>query len=102
MNTELKPGMMALVIGAYACTKNIGRLVTLELFIKPNSSEFVVDGVFETEDEPMWVVSAENIQRNTAGGIIISNLGAHVEKHLMPIKPESDIIYGAESIRIHD
>ena len=102
MNTELKPGMMAMVIGAYACTKNIGRLVTPELFIKPNNSEFFVDGIFETEEEPMWVVSAEDIQRNTAGGIIISNLGAHVEKHLIPIKPESDIIYGAESLGIYD
>lgn len=96
MNAELKPGMMAMVIGSYACTKNIGRLVTLELFIKPNSSEFFVDGIFETEEEPMWVVSAEDIQRNTAGGIIISNLGAHVEKHLMPIKPQSDPLHTKE------
>lgn len=40
MNTELKPGMMALIIGCVKSPENIGKVVELISYIKKGRQEF--------------------------------------------------------------
>lgn len=84
---ELVPGGMAMVIGAGTCKGNIGREVTLERFIPPFSEAFHCDGYFEADHEGLWIVGGESLERNTEGGILISDIAAHLPRHLMPIAP---------------
>ena len=74
MNTELKPGMMAMVIGSvHGYSKHIGKIVTLK------DSGFDILGEYwifiEEIDDTAWKV---------------------LSKHLMPIKPESDPLHTKE------
>lgn len=87
---ELVPGGLAVIVGAFACVENIGRLVVLERFIEPNQSVFMQDGYFDADYQGLWVVSGDDLHRNTEEGIVISNLGAHIPAHLTPINPEAD------------
>ena len=84
---ELVQGGIALVVGAFSCTGNIGRQVTLERFIAPNDSAYHCDGYFDADHEGLWIVGADDLQRLTEDGIIRSDIAAHVPRHLLPIDP---------------
>ena len=75
MNAELKPGMMAMVIGAYSNPSLIGKTVEI---------------VEEAHEE--WI-------RNIGYGFIVTGAEPLIwalSKHLMPIKPEADPLHTKE------
>ena len=75
MNTELKPGMMALIIGAVKNPKVIGRIVEVGSEVPDNYKSKYGHGYFVSGIEPLtWCLS----------------------KNLMPIKPEADPLYTKE------
>lgn len=75
MNTELKPGMMALIIGAVKNPKVIGKIVEVgrevpDIYKSKHGHGYFVSGI-----EPLtWCLS----------------------KNLMPIKPQSDPLHTKE------
>ncbi len=83
----LEPGAVALVVGAFACTGNIGREVTLERWLPPGSEVFHCDGYWEAGEEGMWLVGADQLERNTEDGIILSDIAAHIPRHLRLLHP---------------
>ena len=99
MNTELKPGMMALVIGCVKRPENIGKVVELISYIKKgdrNSSGHVMNA-------DSWEIKGDNLFSITvlAGTdiLISTSLGERSSaspNHLMPIKPESDPLHTKE------
>ena len=75
MNAELKPGMMALVIGAVSNPSSIGRIVEVCEQVPCTYSAAYGHGYFVKGVEPsIWALS----------------------KHLMPIKPEADPLHTKE------
>lgn len=91
MNTELKPGMMALVIGANRVSSNIGKIVTLDRFV--SSGDFAICG--ETIRD-LWIVNGDSVGYSSGGKIIIGSIGLCRPEHLMAIKPESDPLHTKE------
>lgn len=93
MNTELKPGMMALIIGCVKSPENIGKVVELISYIKKgdrNSSGHVMNA-------DSWEIKGDNLLaiRVLKGTNIISDtsfgeISQAAPNHLMPINPESD------------
>lgn len=74
MNAELKPGMMAMVIGSvHGYSKHIGKIVTLKDSGVDILGEYWT--FIEEIDDTAWKV---------------------LSKHLMPIKPEADPLYTKE------
>ena len=75
MNTELKPGMMALIIGAVNNHKVIGKIVEVGREVPDSYKSKHGHGYFVSGVEPLiWCLS----------------------KNLMPIKPQSDPIHTKE------
>ena len=71
MNAELKPGMMALVIGSvHGYSKHIGKIITLKDSGIDILGEYWI--FIEEIDDVAWKV---------------------LSKHLMPIKPEADPLH---------
>lgn len=68
MNTELKPGMMALVIGSSG--------------YKPETIGMIIEILEVTSDRAFWSDGVEILQT--------------LRKHLMPIKPEADPLHTKE------
>lgn len=85
MDGKLEVGGMALIIGAYSVTENIGRTVELVQFIPFLGSLFIQDGYFDAGPEGLWVVRAENLIRNSEGGKIVSDLAGCAPQHLRPL-----------------
>ena len=93
MNTELKPGMMALVIGSVNNPKNIGKVVELISYIKNgdrNSSGHVMNA-------DSWEIKGDNLFSSTVLSgtdiLISTSIGEKsnaAPNHLMPINPEAD------------
>ena len=83
MNTELKPGMMALVIGADHCEENIGKI-------------FEVSSI-DSSDSTALVVSEDVMGLNKEDGIkaFYGHSWVHL-KHLLPIKPQADPLHTKE------
>lgn len=99
MNTELKPGMMALVVGCVHTTENIGKIVELISFIKKgdrNSSGHVMNAdSWEIKGDnlfSMTVLAGTDILRSTSFG----ERSNAAPNHLMPIKQQSDPIHAKE------
>ncbi len=85
MDGKLEVGGMALIVGAYSVTENIGRTVELVQFIPFLGSLFIQDGYFEAGPEGLWVVTGENLIRNTDSGRVVSNLSGCAPQHLRPL-----------------
>ena len=83
MNTELKPGMMALVIGSDHCEENIGKI-------------FEVSSI-DSSDSTALVVSEDVVGLNKEDGIkaFYGHSWFHL-KHLLPIKPQADTLHTKE------
>ena len=99
MNTELKPGMMALVIGCVNSPENIGKVVELISYIKKgdrNSSGHVMNAdSWEIKGDnllSMTVLAGTDILRSTSFG----ERSNAAPNHLMPIKTESDPLHTKE------
>ena len=83
MNTELNPGMMALVIGADHCEENIGKI-------------FEVSSI-DSSDSTALVVSEDVMGLNKEDGIKAFHGHSWVHlKHLLPIKPQADPLHTKE------
>lgn len=88
MNKTLKAGDLALIVGAFSVTENIGRSVRLVEFVPPFGSVFCQDGYFEADASGLWIVTAEDLVRNAEGGKVVSNLAGVDPRHLKPLSGE--------------
>lgn len=101
MNPEgLAPGAIVLVVGAFSCTGNIGREVTLELWLPPFAEVFHCDGYWEAGPEGMWLVGADQLERNTEDGIILSGIAAHIPRHLRLLRPPQVVTRSTEALAV--
>lgn len=101
--TNFKAGDFAIIVGAVNTPENIGRVVTLELFVPANSADVDYKGrLFASGASGRWIVSAdgllsfctradgESFKRNTGMCIIRENF-------LMPLKGDPDQLKDDES-----
>ncbi|MGR6476209.1 hypothetical protein ACUZXZ_10645 [Pseudomonas juntendi] len=86
MSQSLKTGDLALIIGAFSVTENIGRSVELVEFVPPFGSVFCQDGYFDADAPGLWIVTGEGLVRNAEGGKVISNLAGCDPQHLRPLR----------------
>lgn len=87
MNTELKPGMMALVIGS----KNEGKIVTL-IENALNGHRANKYSTFSGSDDGWFVVGGDLFA--ICNGIEVLRDFSYIRsKHLMPIKPQADPLH---------
>ena len=86
MSKTFKAGDLALIVGAFSVTENIGRSVELVEFVPPFCSVFCQDGYFDADSSGLWIVMAENLVRNAEGGEVISNLAGILSGHLKPLE----------------
>lgn len=86
MSKALKAGDLALIVGAFSVTENIGRSVQLVEFVPPFGSVFCQDGYFDADASGLWVVTAEDLVRNTEGGNLLSSLAGCDPRHLQPLR----------------
>lgn len=94
MNTELKPGMMALVIGATNVTINIGKIVEIDSFVKvvdklPSGHHAGVDCILAYGDDLHVFMSISKVVEKR-------NYGLFLASQLMPINPQSDPLHTKE------
>lgn len=94
--SELQPGMLALVIGCRNVEINLGKIVTLERFVK--EGQIVFDGPAMRD---LWVISGEGVGYFVGGRVVISEKGLASPKHLMPIKPEADPLEQKQQQELH-
>lgn len=99
MNTELKPGMMALVIGGITNFNNVGKTVELVKFIK----EAERDSSGSKVRFACWEIKGKNLYSRMVHGITGVTVSEHygdkgvaISKNLMPIKPEADPLHTKE------
>lgn len=84
MKTNVKPGDLAIVIGANFCTGNIGRIVEVVrraepgVFFCPRDADEVAWIV--RSDRPLYVVSIHNEIRMNRWGVAY-----HDDRHLRPV-----------------
>ena len=86
MNHQLKQGDSALIVGAFSVTENIGRSVELAAFVPPFGSIFWEDGYFDAGANGLWIVTGEDLVRNTEDGKVISTLAGCAPQHLRPLR----------------
>ena len=99
MNTELKPGMMALVIGGTTHFNNVGKTVELVKFIQEEER----DSGGSKVRFACWEIKGKNLYSrmvHSITGVTVSehhgDNGVAISKHLMPIKPQSDPLHTKE------
>lgn len=99
MNTELKPGMMALVIGGTNYFNNVGKTVELVKFIQETERHSGGSKVMFA----CWEIKGKNLYSRMVNGITGATVSEHhgdsgvaISKHLMPIKPEADPLHTKE------
>lgn len=86
MSAQLKQGDPALIIGAFSITENIGRAVELVAYVPPLGSLFWEDGYFDAGTDGLWIVTGDDLARNTVAGKIISQLAGVSPQHLRPLR----------------
>lgn len=101
--SRFKAGDLAIVVGAVNTPQNIGRTVTLEVFLPANSGKLEYKGsTFASSDvADCWIVSAEGLISYAA----ISDKKFHHktgiavcrQRHLMPLKGDPDELKDDES-----
>lgn len=94
MNDELKPGMMALVIGAINCTDNIGKIVEVDCFVK--AGEKLPSGNSAHRDCIVAYGDGLVVFRTVSMVFESRNYGLFLASQLMPIKPEADPLHKKE------
>lgn len=94
MNTELKPGMMALVIGAANVTSNTGKIVEIDSFIK--AGDKLPSGNYAGIDCILAYGDGLDVFSTTRKVVEKRNYGLFFASQLMPIKPQSDPLHTKE------
>ena len=94
MNTELKPGMMALVIGATSCTDNIGKIVEVDCFVKagdklPSGNSAGIDCIVAYGDCLVVFRPVSMVYESRDYGLFLAS-------QLMPVNPEADPLQAKE------
>lgn len=108
MNQNLKAGDLALIIGAFSVTENIGRSVQLVEFVPPFGSVLHQDGYFDADAAGLWIVTGEDLVRNAEGGKVVSNLAGCDPQHLRPLrgdeprmtKLDAQALYGVVAVSV--
>lgn len=85
MSHNFKPGDLAMIVGAFSVTQNIGRAVELAAFLAPGEERFYHDGIFEAGPDGLWIVTAPDLHRNAEGGLVNSSLAGCAPQHLRPL-----------------
>lgn len=85
-NMKLSPGMMCLVIGFRSSPVNIGKIVTLGMYVLKGSlnlsgNKYKASG---------WVCYGEGLFSVGGGVPVCGERGLFLPEHLMPIRPEED------------
>ena len=88
--SEMQPGMLALITGAFKLKQNIGKVVELVQLVSEGEVYLAPDGeTYQHADKACWVVVGGDIVGWSDHGEF-GGFGLCVPVHLMPIKPESD------------
>ena len=93
---ELQPGMLALVIGYRNVAQNLGKIVTLERFVK--KGQRAIEG---NASKDLWVITGDGVGYTFGGNVIIGSKGLSESKHLMPIRPEADPLEQKQQQELH-
>lgn len=83
--SELQARMLALVIGCKNVEQNLGKIVTLDRFVK--KGELAISGPALGD---FWMISGDGVGYTAGGKVVIGNIGLSEPNHLLPIKPEAD------------
>jgi len=86
MNHNFKPGDLAMIVGAFSVTENIGRAVECAVFLAPGEERFYHDGIFEAGPDGLWIVTAPDLYRNCEEGLVKSSLAGCAPQHLRPLR----------------
>lgn len=91
MNSELRPGILALVIGYRVCPDNVGKCVELVKFVPQGVTETLNGYYFTPSAGDGWIVKGETVLSFNSALGYARDLGGYaviLAKHLMPIPPE--------------
>lgn len=94
MNTELKPGMMALVTGSINCADNIGKIVEVDCFVK--AGEKLPSGNSAQRDCIVAYGDGLVVFRPVSMVFESRDYGLFLASQLMPIKPQADPLHTKE------
>lgn len=98
--SELRPGMLALVIGYKYEPVNVGKIVTLERIF--NNGDLSYTGRIYEGVSGAWMVKGDNLKCRTSGGAWSDSEYAYVSpQHLMPILPEVDPLDQKQQQELH-
>lgn len=81
---ELVPGGLAVIISAKHCHENIGKIVTLERYVKKGD---LIGGYLVDADG--WHITGDLVSWNSIGSVRMKHSLA-MPYQLMPINPEAD------------
>lgn len=77
---------MALIVGAFSMTQNIGKVVELVQFVVDGELYEAPDGItYRHGGVACWVVVGEGVVCRSSTEIF-NHFGLHVEPHLMPLR----------------
>lgn len=101
MSNQLKPGAMAMIVGANVLTQNIGKVVELSSFVQDGDLYAGPDGkLWRHGDVGCWIVRGEDVQFR-ADDEVYTGFGVCEGRHLMPIpgSPEPAINRSRELVK---
>lgn len=84
--SKFNPGDLALIVGAFSMTQNIGKVVELVQFVVDGELYIAPDGVtYRHQGVSCWVVVGEGVVCRSSCEIF-NDFGLHIEGHLMPLR----------------
>ena len=96
-NGELVSGGLAMVVGAYALTQNIGKIGELVQFVQDKEIYTGPDGEkYQHDGESCWIIVGEGLLGRVGDDEITDTFALHIPAHLMPINPEPDPLHVSE------
>ena len=95
--SELQAGMLAFVVGCTKYDVDIGKIVKLDRHLR--AGEGTPDNGYATKD--LWLATGENLHRVRDGNIISADYGLYMAEHLLPIKPESELLDVTHKEELH-
>ena len=86
MSNQFKEGDLALIVGAFSMTQNIGKVVELVQFVVSGETYVAPDGVtYRHEGLACWVVVGDGVVCRSSCEIF-NDFGLHIPEHLMPLR----------------
>lgn len=99
----LEPGGLAMIIGAYTLTENIGKAGKLlrmvsdgDIYEAPNGKRYMHEGA------PCWILGGDELLWINTSDEVSSGFALHIPSHLMPIHPEEDPLEVKEADLCHN